>query len=675
MEPDQLALSHNVNLDNGPEVVPTTRADGAINVGESESECHASEIQDTLIIKDSDSSFISEPEPSRLPPVNYSLTSLSNFNQRIGCIVRRQLDIYLAKKSLRKQLEAAEQSQFMLKIRLTELDLEQSKFAQLEDFERADTISGIIDSVKNEIAEKTALVLHLKENEIELTQQTVVCREEYQSLLDEIVPEMVSQKLRQEVDLESSRIIEERRLAQEETRLKSEEERISLEKKHIDREEEALLEESTLTESAISSQCGAVQVIRNEKSRDLEVLNAEIIELEALLTSKKNLYQQLKTEIVDMDVKINDVRKKYERQLQRIHDRKEAIDSAKVDCLNDVKLISAERLKFDAESKNIQDTYSKMKSWCIGVDSEIAITELVKQTLALDIQICELDDADDLKIEVASAEASLLSAHNSEIELEDQIKRDTSEVAAISARIPILESEKKDHAVAKRFKEAALVAKDIKSLTSKREVVEENLLLLQSQKDSKASLVIRCKEKRDDSLLKLKKFRRQSAIARFSDISLRINQLTKVRSILDDPKDLSSHEDLILWRQGLRSLIEIELELLNAEVSSLSLDYGINQISNLDESTEDVDNSSLPIEDVEGPVSVPAAYSEDEVAEAQLSLQELLLQQKDLAGKLEAAVELDDFELAAEIDETLQAINLKLTTISAKYGLKEEDLS
>lgn len=158
-----------------------------------------------------------------------------------------------------------------------------------------------------------------------------------------------------------------------------------MEKSHIEREEGALQEEESTTETAIASQSSDIICKREEAQKNYDAVGSEIEMLEKTLEIKRMEHTKLRGELRMYDSRVVEVRKKYDRQLQRIHDRRSAVNSAKHECEVEETQALMERQTYEERVKVAQQDVARLREWCCRLDAELPIIELVNMSL----QVCK----------------------------------------------------------------------------------------------------------------------------------------------------------------------------------------------------------------------------------------------------------------------------------------------
>ena len=239
----------------------------------------------------------------------------------------------------------------------------------------------------------------------------------------------------------------------------------------------------------------------------------EIEELTRLLESKKEEQARLQIELQEVDVKINSVRKKYDRQLRRGHDRRAEHALMRSEIQEDEN--RARRIKQEKETEISSEMGSLVRSQQMAstINTDVEIAHLFVEHVSSEA----LNTANDSLLAVlsysgtdlerrarssSSFEANSLAAaqtawsHAQEEHglLEVQLQVLQAEARTLSERVPKLEAEKKSHAAGKRFKEAAAAASAIKEANTRISSIEIDTATFLDRLTASTEVVRKCAE-------------------------------------------------------------------------------------------------------------------------------------------------------------------------------------
>lgn len=369
--------------------------------------------------------------------------------------------------------------------RREEAEQEQARLAQLEDFEGADALSAVVDQCGAEMRASEAALRDLAVS-VRMLEKTFA--QERADSINGLCRTAATLKATKEqltgnaAQMQSSA---EKQSAVELARIAAELERIGLEKGHFEREETALSGDSERTEEAIRSQTGDLSERKEELQRAVGGVEEEIRVLQEQLAAKMAERSSLSADLDQVEGKIGEVRKKYDRQLQRIADRQAALRQSKQECLEEEGAVLADQAALCAQSARDQEAAQQVREWAAALDLDTAVLDAFLANLSAKAQsagqiasISSLeaaggdDAAEALRKNLEAIIFLTTKKHTVVGELRARCDALLTESRRLGEQIPQLEAEKKAHAAAKRFKEAAAVAKDLKDVQSAKESVD-----------------------------------------------------------------------------------------------------------------------------------------------------------------------------------------------------------
>ena len=390
---------------------------------------------------------------------------------------------------LNAEIDAVIESIKTFKDRIEEAEKEQTRLAQIEDFEGADALNAEVEACEQEVCKHEQILGDLRVSVRLLEQNFAQERSECVANLHRAAASL--QMIKEQLDLGVSQAQRsfEKQFVMERARIEAELERIGLEKSHFEREEQALESDSDRTEEAILAQTGDLSVMREEFHGAMSLLDAEIKALQEQLALKQAEKFTLSANLQDVDGKIGEVRKKYDRQLQRICDRRSDLQKSKSECQKEEDVVLQEQAALEAQVAMNRSNSDQAKEWsrCLDEDGAVVNSFLKSLTTIKSTSTCEiasirsLESSDgDMDIEEIrrNSEAILyLRGKKQASANEFQVRRDSLlfESKRFGEQIPQLENEKKAHAAAKRFKEAAAASKSLKDIQSAKETVDTEL--------------------------------------------------------------------------------------------------------------------------------------------------------------------------------------------------------
>eukprot|EP01038_Epipyxis_sp_PR26KG_P010494 gene10494-14105_t len=485
------------------------------------------------------------------------------------------------------------------KNKIADLEAEQINYAQLEEFDKADAITTQIEELSLLVQQQTENLRQIKFSSNQVPTALERERIHHLSRIETISNSLNASKNIILNELEKNDEEKKLRFEVEEARLRAEYDRITMEKSHIEREEEALSNDIKVTDEAIRSQSGDFYNKRSEIEITVFAVQAEIRQLEEQLALKRNEETRLLKDVQLIDSRINEVKKKYDRQLSRIQDRKEALNITKEECLQEESLLKSEQDSFQNEQKNALHDSMGITKFIKGMEIDLSVLEIVgglnlkENKEQMTSVICLLLENDNnvfienengndselirLTETMHSIIAELQHLNTSVKDLDDEVENCLYETKVILENIPKLEIDKKSHATAKRFKEAAAVAKEIKDLSSRKEELDGQIESIQIKKESHIKLISETDEKLLQISEKLNVARKSQDLKRFDNIFKQLqhlkNQIIITRSKLQKKSllynDSSAAESVGDGGVGVTDICSVYLKLLEYEHKAL----------------------------------------------------------------------------------------------------------
>jgi len=294
-------------------------------------------------------------------------------------------------------------------------------------------------------------------------------------------------------------------------RLQTEEHRLQLEQRHLARDCDALEEESAATEAAIASQLGPAGEARDALKHQCATLDDEVSELERQLAAKRAAAQTAHAELAAAEAAVSDVRKRFDRQLSRIADRRAALDATRRECCQEESSLEADRQRLSAETAAEEKAAREAESWTKVIDAELSVGLLLQAALedtpgwqgreqgqqgsggGAVGHAWGVDPA--LRTELAEALLALQAATSVSSEVQLALDALVEESASLTEQLPKLEAEKKAHAAARRFKEAAQSSKDHKAMSARKEEVDAAMGEAKARLELRLEAVEQCRSR------------------------------------------------------------------------------------------------------------------------------------------------------------------------------------
>jgi hypothetical protein len=419
------------------------------------------------------------------------------------------LESYHLQQSLLNSLDNISTESTQLIEKISSLESKQEVLAANEDFEQAELISDEIEllqkDLQNKNDSKSAVLVKLKELRKDYNQEKTNAINQLFSSLNLLF--ISCDDTRSHIDIFANKLKEFE--SEEQSKLIVEKQRVDMEKSHCEREQEALNKENQVIEDAIKSQVGDFYTKKEAIENQLSSLQEEIRELENQLKMKKAYETDLLKSLSSIDSKINEARKKFDRQLSRIQERLDTLSKAQRECLQEEKIIQCNELKYNNiftkstkiinEANDLIDnkTHERiiinaviedLKSFTKKYSTEEHKNNLVLPTLGLEssweaYEILQQSNPDNLandnvrmKMEsMQQMKTSLAKLHGTLSEERIIYETKFNKQKSLTEQIESLELTKKLHATNKRFKEAGATAKEIKEQSELKEKIEGDI--------------------------------------------------------------------------------------------------------------------------------------------------------------------------------------------------------
>ena len=595
---------------------------------------------------------------------------------------------------------------------VTKFEADQQRFAVQEEYDNADALNESIESVKKEMTSYTEQIKHLMASIPSSTSTTAeisfinASSEVFRNNNEDYMKSLQIQQMKlldeTKIWLEttinhetSSSNIKLDQLRQEqsadERRLRSEAERIALERSHVMEEEETLREQQMSTETAINTQVSdsVEQKIRLEQN--ISLVMSDIDELEKQLMLKRECVRNLTTELTMVDENINEVRHKFQRQLQHIEDRKIQVHSIQMSCSTDEQMLEEKWTVLRSSMAEAETARQEQECRCNdlkkGIDMVSMVSTVVSTSslssssrLLLGSALPDDENSTDGEMlkkylaehhEIATELASTMAQHR---EARQTIVKLSSDLATIVESALSHEREKKIHAAAKRFREAAAVAKDEKVCLEQKEELERLIADKNTTASAIAETVELLTDKQKEVKRRLEQLQRKSESNRLSKIITRKNELSLVydrmknsmknegESNADDGCTGIITDDI---NQAMRLVLEAEMTLLDMEADEIRKRQGDDLTNGNDDNDDDDDDNEEKNGDhvQKNSVIVNQPTTPTDSDDITAEVKQMLLDIADLEEKQSEAATCEDYELAASIEESIVQAKHTLTQL------------
>jgi len=490
-----------------------------------------------------------------------------------------------------------------LKTLVVTTEQQQANYALMEDFDSADAMNQVIETHHAEIGKKLSTLDELKVATKEL--EVTYSEERHQCIKDffNAINTLKSTKESLEKAVSEMKIVTNSQIQTEADRISAELERVSLEKSNFEREEEALTADTSRIEELMRSQTIDLDKRKVDLEMNINVVEIEIQALEEELRKKRSEMDSHRDEWNRVSSKLYDFHKKYDRQLQRLADRRVTLVESKNECLSEEITLLQERQEVADQERRETDKKQSMLLWVTALDSSVKVAELFHSKMISrvntspatepliasipSLQSLESDDQYILDASLQEATETLSSVQEELVRIERQGEQVLESIKLIFDQIPKLEVDKKHHASNKRFKEAASVANEIKMLLARKEILDRELEEVEQRRLVVTDSIAVLESDRDAALAAATDAQRVTSIQRFESLSLRYKEIRLLMNTLDkqnssSPSKGSEGTDLEVtansnFFETMSSFLGAELNSITQEAQNIQDKYQLSQ--------------------------------------------------------------------------------------------------
>ena len=478
-------------------------------------------------------------------------------------------------------------------------------------------------------------------------------------------------------------------------------------------------EESALTDALKAETQPFVDEKENLLTEE-HTLERDLEELRRQVAAKEKEIQQNRAKQASADRAIEVCKAKNQQQRQSIHARRADVDELRSTDVARKREIEARRSQLEDEiaaSKARERTY---RVTLHEVALSLAHTQYLSVLLAAESKQREafhtqLRTAEQqiaaLQSSLDSHDATVASQRNELIQLEQQLDQHSKTIESIATKLPTLESEKNAAVAARDFKKAATASKTIKELQQSKADSEVVVNELKEKVAKWGEELGSADEKKADMEREIQRLEEESDRRRLAYLLSREQRLQrrvdKTGAVLQRELTRSGSEGLG-YLQKEKESGEVELQWAQVEIRELRRKYGWSEGDVRPQAAEDEEEEAEVVSHVDDPSpfdsihspSTPAASSASSLgvpvihprkvsrgaspiikptpADAERVRGELEDAQTRLSGseaKLASAVEGEDFEAAAELEETVAREKLAVERLESQLSSIEKELS
>ena len=608
---------------------------------------------------------------------------------------------------------------------IKETEDKQGAAVAAEEYEKADSYNAELDRLKLAIGSAHD---RLKGVRAEIDQKV----QQKQAVVDSVLTTLTDssealQEITTEKQGELSSFVSERTAAlmQTDTQVKEDMQAVEEALSHTQSDIDAIdKEEAALTDTLRAETQPFVDEKENLLTEE-HTLERDLEELKRQVAAKEKEIQQNKAKQTSADRAIEVCKAKNHQQRQGIHARRADVDELRSTDVARKREIEARRSQLEDEiaaSKSRERTY---RVTLHEVALSLAHTQYLSALLATESKQREafhtqLRTAEQqisaLQSSLDSHDATVASQRSELVQLEQQLDQHTKTIESIATKLPALETEKNAAVAARDFKKAATASKTIKELQQSKadsEVVVNEL----KEKVSKWSEELgSADEKKADMEREIRRLEEDSDRRRLAYLLSREKKLQRrvdrTGAVLQRELDRGGAEGLG-YLQKEKESGEVELQWTGVEVRELRRKYGWSESDVRPQAEEDEEEEAEVVSHVDDPSpfdsvhshSTPAASSaaslgmpvihprkvsraaspavKPTAADADRLRSELDDARTRLTAseeKLAAAVEGEDFEAAAELEEkvanekaAVERMEVQLASMEKELGSGEEE--
>jgi protein-arginine kinase activator protein McsA len=587
----------------------------------------------------------------------------------------------------------------LAKDRLAEQQIEQTEqqlqaAVEAEDYELADQLGQVVEGHKREKHEVGLMLENISKALDQLESQKVLVIKSVATCFDNLAVRLEELKekeaaLEQKDDEETLK-----QFASISKQLSAEQERLQQDLKHLERDEQLVAEERKELEDSIKEQTGEIELQKDAVSAKLDEVQKEIDELRKLLEKKQKEAAALRTEMFGFEDSISRVRVKFSRQLTRVDKKERALKESRSEWeLEDashkkqkeahelqVQSHSEALLAHDALLKTLNSELQLSKKFCELIPEQLGFMDDEKKGNGQDQDGDEGDlaqlQADVVKCEAAVSEAKIIlkAAMLAITNLQSEYNR-------LVARIPELESLKKDAAAKRDFKSASKASKEIKDATTRIKECEEEL---NGEAASKKKAAEEELNRMNEELVRTRELanekEKMSGLEKMAALAKKIAQLIEKKKEICG--DCSSNVNTV---RGVGALVlEGQVKALKAEGQDLGSKYGgwkelmkdIQVEDDDPEGSRDDEEEKQKTEIVkEEKPSSPSPGDGLTIEERVEKLKGLIAKMKEVEQQLETAVAQEDFENASELQDQIDSLASEIANIDVPDDILEQAVS
>jgi hypothetical protein len=244
------------------------------------------------------------------------------------------------------------------------------------------------------------------------------------------------------------------------------------------------MEEAQQVERAIADQSSELAQQVSDLSARHALLVSEVAALEAALAAKRREEAAAAAALIDAEGRIKKIHAKFEKQTARIATKREAVSLEDAECSGEARAIA--KAKEDAAAAKARDHLVEvaLARQKFLAERELSVTSMLtkaledqakrRASLATAFSKASLHKQQ-LEADIDSAQQGCRVISSRKVSLEAAAANSRERIAALDAKLPALNEEKKLAVGERKFKEAGRLTEEIKKCTTDREAAEKEL--------------------------------------------------------------------------------------------------------------------------------------------------------------------------------------------------------
>jgi len=603
--------------------------------------------------------------------------------------LRQERSTMLEKRAL------AEKQERLATQQISQAEKQQMEAAEKEDFELADQLAAVIEQHQSEQEENAQVFEHIVGliEDLDLRRLDVVkglwkCFVHVQDLLKEFLAEQENSDI-----TDSSDIM--KKFESDTKKLAAEYERLSADLKNIERDEEFTKQEREELESNIHEQTSGIESLRDVAKEQLDGINLEIEELRRQLEEKEMEAAEVKLVLYGHEDSIEQVRITFSRQLTRLTKKESAVNESRNEWNAEDAIYKSTREEHEAEVTAHSEALVAHDNIISRVQEEIGVADELAKIVAQKVVVEKSSDPGDVDDDLRKAQADVLQmeavadeANQVLAAAKTSIDGLKESISAIELRLPILESEKKIAASERDFKAAAKASKEIKELSARKDRCIDELEGEASEKAKAAQKAL------EDALEELKNKKGIAHLKEKESGSRRMIQLVKkiihLEKLRENVCGIDEGEMENVKAVG-GFVLDSEISALMMEGDELDQKYGgWGDIMLEYACKENDDDDDVDAEGETDPSNDESRQDKDECIErkkvatdhdqvdsrvtkeaAMVVYMTMIGQLEDLESKLETAIENEEYEDAADLDDQIAGLKSEINLLELTDADKE----